>query len=92
MSAVFTYSPEANVLDRIECFLIHLHSVYHNATKPDFPGYAQELDALKVPFWVQNNVSAIADEKPLLYRHSARHLATCACLFDWRNSGLRRDV
>lgn len=91
VTMVTAIEPTNEQLNTLERLLIHLHTAYHHGGHQTFGAYAEECDRLKLPFWTQNNVSAIADEKPLLYRHSARHLALCACTPDWRTTGLRRD-
>lgn len=47
--------------DTLSGFFVHLWCVNFEGVKADYGFYANRLDELEVPWWVQNKVSGLAD-------------------------------
>lgn len=58
---------------------LHLWGVYHEGNQSDFEFYATQLDGLQVPFWVQNNIAALAEKRGTIFEQGERAVIETAC-------------
>lgn len=58
---------------------LHCYGVYHEGTMQDFGYYANKLDRLGVPMWVQNNVSAMAEMRTSIHIQSESSRIRSCC-------------
>ena len=54
-------------IDMLRGLWLHQGSVTHEHEKPDFKFYADQLDNLKVPFWLQNAIAYEAASREAFY-------------------------
>lgn len=79
-----TFAPNDGQRLAMESLFIHLFHVYHSGSKPDFYYYANRCDELDVPMWVQNNLSAMADERQVKFKNGIDKILDSSCHLDWR--------
>lgn len=65
-------------------FYIHVRNVSFNNTEADYPFFANMLDRLNVPFWVQNNLAVMAKDKQVYYKNGLYRIVSASCNLDWR--------
>jgi hypothetical protein len=70
-----TYKISSHQYNFIQGFFAHLWSVRWEKSKNDFQTWAVILDGLGVPWYVQNAVSVIADERESAFLYLRPQLA-----------------
>jgi len=71
------------VYEALNGLYLHCWAVYHEGTQSDFSFYADKLDGLRVPWWVQNAVSILAEQRTSIHEwgETARIDACCEWVF-----------
>lgn len=61
--STLSYTLNQNQYNAIQGFFAHLWAAYWDKGNKDYAGWAKILDGLQIPWWVQNQVSGLADKR-----------------------------
>ena len=74
----------------LESLYHHLRSVYGGHSKPDFAFVAKQCDDAKVPFFQQNNIAAMAEDRSVHHCNGIDKIINAAKQHDWRPLVVRK--
>lgn len=67
------------VYELLNGLYLHCYAVNHEGATSDYDFYAERLDRLGVPFWVQNNVSALAELRTSIHMQGEESRVRSCC-------------
>ena len=86
IATIQEFKPNRDQLHAMEALYYHCHHVSHNGAKRAFGFHSEQCDGLRIPFWVQNNLAAMGDNRQIYYKNGVSRIVGAACQLDWRPS------